>query len=61
MMAEILHRELRQITEGYLRHEPLGHTLQLTAPVNEARFRLIVADLPDISIAAVSRDQRQLM
>jgi RNA polymerase sigma-70 factor, ECF subfamily len=38
-LAPIVHSELRQIADGYLRRERSGHTLQPTALVNEAWLR----------------------
>jgi len=43
-MAGVVHRELRQIAEAYLRRERPGHTLQPTALVNEAWLRLVRQD-----------------
>src|SRR5215831_11124552 len=45
-LAPIVHSELRQIAEGYLRRERSGHTLQPTALVNEAWLRLVRQDQP---------------
>jgi RNA polymerase sigma factor (TIGR02999 family) len=43
-LAPIVHSELRQIADGYLRRERNGHTLQPTALVNEAWLRLVRQD-----------------
>jgi RNA polymerase sigma factor (TIGR02999 family) len=45
-LAPIVHTELRQIADGYLRRERNGHTLQPTALVNEAWLRLVRQDQP---------------
>jgi RNA polymerase sigma factor (TIGR02999 family) len=45
-LAPIVHDELRQIAEGYLRRERSGHTLQPTALVNEAWLRLVRQEQP---------------
>jgi RNA polymerase sigma factor (TIGR02999 family) len=46
-LAPIVHAELRQIADAYLRRERSGHTLQPTALVNEAWLRLVRQDRPD--------------
>lgn len=46
-LAPIVHAELRQIADAYLRRERSGHTLQPTALVNEAWLRLVRHDRPD--------------
>ena len=46
-LAPIVHSELRQIADGYLRRERSGHTLQPTALVNEAWLRLVRQDQPN--------------
>lgn len=46
-LAPIVHSELRQIADGYLRRERNGHTLQPTALVNEAWLRLVRQDQPN--------------
>jgi RNA polymerase sigma factor (TIGR02999 family) len=45
-LAPIVHGELRQIADGYLRRERNGHTLQPTALVNEAWLRLVRQEQP---------------
>jgi RNA polymerase sigma-70 factor, ECF subfamily len=40
-LLPLLYAELRRIASGYLRHERVGHTLQPTALVHEAYFRLL--------------------
>ena len=45
-LAPIVHSELRQIADGYLRRERSGHTLQPTALVNEAWLRLVRQEQP---------------
>src|SRR5271170_3132231 len=42
-----VYAELRGLAGNYLRHERQGHTLQPTALVHEAYFRLIDQELPD--------------
>lgn len=37
----VVYDELRKIAAGYMRRESAGHTLQATALVNEAYFRLV--------------------
>ena len=39
-MVPLVHRELKRIAAGYMRHERPGHTLQVSALVNEAFLRL---------------------
>jgi len=46
-MAGVVHRELRQIAEAYLRRERPGHTLQPTALVNEAYMKML--DITQVS------------
>jgi RNA polymerase sigma factor (TIGR02999 family) len=46
-LAPIVHGELRQIAEGYLRRERNGHMLQPTALVNEAWLRLVRQEQPN--------------
>ncbi|MCA1604717.1 MAG: sigma-70 family RNA polymerase sigma factor [Acidobacteria bacterium] len=36
----LIERELHEIAEGYMRHQPVDHTLQPTALVNEAYLKL---------------------
>src|SRR5437867_1301348 len=40
-LLPLVYDELRRLASRYLRHEPLGHTLQPTALVHEAYMRLI--------------------
>ena len=40
-LVPLVHDELRRLAQRYMRHERRGHTLQATALVNEAYFRLI--------------------
>jgi RNA polymerase sigma factor (TIGR02999 family) len=47
LLAPMVHAELRQLADGYLRLERGGHTLQPTALVNEAWLRLVKEDRPD--------------
>src|SRR5437660_8867127 len=46
-LAPMVHSELRQIADGYLRRERSGHTLQPTALVNEAWLRLVRQEQPN--------------
>ena len=66
-VAEIVERELRRLAASYLRRERPGHTLQPTALVNEAFFRLMgQADRVDWEsrshfIAIAARHMRQIL
>lgn len=40
-LLPLVYGELRRLASRYLRHEPIGHTLQPTALVHEAYIRLI--------------------
>lgn len=46
-LVPLVYRELRQIAARYLSNERAGHTLQSTALVNEAYFRMVQQDLPE--------------
>jgi RNA polymerase sigma factor (TIGR02999 family) len=48
----LVYQELRQIAQGYLRHEPAGHTLQPTALIHEAYLRMVQQSHPDYSSRA---------
>jgi RNA polymerase sigma-70 factor (ECF subfamily) len=41
ILTPIVHEELRRIARNHMRREPLGHSLQATALVNEAYMRLV--------------------
>jgi RNA polymerase sigma factor (TIGR02999 family) len=47
LLVPIVYQELRQIAGRYLSGERAGHTLQSTALVNEAYFRMVQQDLPE--------------
>jgi RNA polymerase sigma factor (TIGR02999 family) len=40
-LTPIVHGELHRLARGYMRRERPGHSLQATAPVNEAYMRLV--------------------
>lgn len=40
-LMPLVYEELRQLAKNYMRREQPGHTLQTTAPVNEAYLRLV--------------------
>src|SRR5664279_2301158 len=46
-LVPLVYRELRQIAARYLNKERAGHTLQSTALVNEAYYRMVQQDLPE--------------
>ena len=48
----LVYQELRQIARGYLRHEPVGHTLQPTALIHEAYLRMVQQSQPNYSSRA---------
>jgi RNA polymerase sigma factor (TIGR02999 family) len=46
-LVPLVYQELRQIAARYLSNERVGHTLQSTALVNEAYYRMVQQDLPE--------------
>jgi RNA polymerase sigma-70 factor, ECF subfamily len=40
-LTPVVYDELRRLARAYLKREPLGHSLQTTALVNEAYMRLV--------------------
>jgi len=47
LLVPLVYQELRQIAARHLSNERAGHTLQSTALVNEAYFRMVQQDLPE--------------
>lgn len=43
-LMPLVHRELKRIARNFMRRQPVGHTLQTTALVNEAFVRLVDSD-----------------
>lgn len=65
-LMPLMYVELRRIARGFMRRQPVGHTLQPTALVNEAYIRLFGDAEPSLAnrghfVALMSRIMRQVL